>query len=173
MRELVPDGLIDGLLAGARAEDEITGQRGLLSQLTKRLVERAMEVELTDHLGYEPHLKPPGGAGNTRNGSTSKTLETEHGPVRIDTPRDRNAIFEPEIVRKRHRRFDGFDHKILALYSRGLSTRDIALHLQEIYGVEVGRDLISRVTDAAIDDVRALQQRPRTTTSAGFTPRWA
>jgi len=160
VRELVPDGLIDELLAGARTEEEITGQGGLLSQLTKRLVERAMEVELTDHLGYEPHQEPPGGAGNTRNGSTSKTLATEHGPVRIDTPRDRNGSFEPKIVRKRQRRFEGFDDKILALYSRGLSTRDIALHLQEIYGVEVGRDLISRVTDAVMDDVRAWQQRP-------------
>jgi transposase-like protein len=111
-----------------------------------------MEVELTDHLGYEPHQEPPGGAGNTRNGSMSKTLITEHGAVQIDTPRDRAGTFEPQIVRKRQRRFEGFDDKILALYSRGLSTRDIEAHLEEIYGVKVGRDLISKVTDAVMED---------------------
>jgi putative transposase len=160
VKALLSDGLIDELLAGARSEEEIAGPGGLLSQLTKRLVERAMEVELTDHLGYEPHQEPPGGAGNTRNGSTSKTLITEQGPVRIDTPRDRAGSFEPQIVRKRQRRFEGFDDKILALYSRGMSTRDIEAHLEEIYGVKVGRDLISRVTDAVMDDARAWQSRP-------------
>jgi putative transposase len=160
MRDKLPDELIDELLAGARTEEEIVGPGGLLSQLTKRLVERAMDVELTDHLGYERHQEPAGGAGNTRNGSTPKTLATEHGPVPIDTPRDRDGSFEPKIVRKRQRRFEGFDEKILALYSRGLSTRDIEAHLAEIYGVKVGRDLISRVTDAVMDDVRAWAQRP-------------
>jgi putative transposase len=160
VKALLPDEVIDELLAGARTEEEITGKGGLLSQLTKRLVERALEVELTDHLGYEPHLEPPGGAGNTRNGSTAKTLLTEHGEVRIETPRDRAGTFEPQIVRKRQRRFEGFDDKILALYSRGLSTRDIEAHLEEIYGVKVGRDLISRVTDAVMEDARAWQTRP-------------
>jgi putative transposase len=160
VREILPDGLVDELLAGARGEEEIVGPGGLLTQLTKRLVERAMEVELTDHLGYEPHLEPPGGTGNARNGSTPKTLVTEHGPVRVDTPRDRNGSFEPQIVKKRQRRFEGFDEKILALYARGLSTRDIEAHLAEIYGVKVGRDLISRVTDAVMDDARAWQSRP-------------
>jgi putative transposase len=125
LRKKLPDELVDELLAGARTEEEVVGPGGLLSQLTKRLVERAMEVELTDHLGYEPHQEPPGGAGNTRNGATPKTLTTEHGPVEIRTPRDRQGTFEPRIVRKRQRRFEGFDDKILALYSRGLSTRDI------------------------------------------------
>jgi putative transposase len=160
MRDKLPDELVDELLAGARSEEEIVGPGGLLSQLTKRLVERAMEVELTDHLGYEPHQEPAGGAGNTRNGSTPKTLVTEHGPVPIDTPRDRDGSFEPKLVRKRQRRFEGFDEKILALYSRGMSTRDIEAHLRELYGVSVGRDLISRMTDAVIEDVRAWQQRP-------------
>jgi putative transposase len=160
MRDKLPDELVDELLAGANTEQEIVGPGGLLSQLTKRLVERAMEVELTDHLGYEPHQEPPGGTGNTRNGSTPKTVATEHGPVEIKTPRDRDGSFEPKIVRKRQRRFEGFDEKILALYSRGLSTRDIEAHLAEIYGVKVGRDLISRVTDAVLDDVRSWQQRP-------------
>ena len=128
--------------------------------MTKRLVERALEVELTDHLGYEPHREPPGGVGNTRNGGTPKTLVTEHGPLEIRTPRDREGSFEPRLVRKRQRRFEGFDEKILALYSRGMSTRDIQAHLRELYGVSVGRDLISRVTDAVLEDVKAWQQRP-------------
>jgi putative transposase len=160
LRGQLPDELIDELLAGARSEDEIVGPGGVLAGLTKRLVERAMEVELTDHLGYEHGESPPGGTGNTRNGSTPKTLQTEHGPVEIDTPRDRNGSFEPRIVRKRQRRFEGFDDKIIALYSRGLSTRDIQAYLQDLYGVEVGRDLISRVTDAVMDDARAWASRP-------------
>jgi putative transposase len=152
--------MIDELLAGASTEQEIAGPGGLLAELTKRLVERAMEVELTDHVGYELHQEPPGGAGNTRNGTTPKTLICEHGPVAIDAPRDRDGSFEPKIVRKRQRRFEGFDEKILALYSRGLSTRDISAHLHEIYGVDVGRDLISRVTDGVMDDAREWAKRP-------------
>ena len=158
--ERVSDEVIDELLAGASTEEEIAGPGGLLAELTKRLLERAMEVELTDHLGYETHQEPPGGAENQRNGSTGKTLMTEHGPVALDTPRDRNGSFEPKIVRKRQRRFVGFDEKILALYSRGLSTRDISAHLQEIYGVKVSRELISKVTDAVMDDVREWAKRP-------------
>src|SRR5262249_17993920 len=127
---------------------------------TKRRGEGAREVELTDHLGYEPHQEPPGGAGNTRNGSTPKTLITEHGQVRIDTPRDRKGTFEPQIVRKRQRRFEGFDDKILALYSRGLSTPDIEAPLEEVYGGSGGRDLITRVADAGSDDAPAWQGRP-------------
>lgn len=160
VRDGLGDELIDELLAGARTEEEIVGPGGLLAQLTKRLVERALQAELSEHLGYEPHREPPGGTGNTRNGSSGKTLQTEHGSVRIETPRDRDSSFEPQLVRKGQRRFQGFDEKILALYARGLSTRDIEAHLEEIYGVKVGRDLISRVTDAIIDDVREWQQRP-------------
>ena len=160
VRDRLADEVIDELLAGARTEEEIVGPGGVLAQLTKRLVERAMAAELTEDLGYEPHQEPPGGTGNTRNGSTPKTLATEQGPVRIETPRDRKGSFEPQIIRKGQRRFEGFDDKILALYSRGVSTRDIEAHLAEIYGVKVGRDLISRVTDAVMDDVREWQQRP-------------
>src|SRR5262245_32214576 len=160
VRDLLADDVIDQLLAGARTEDEIVGPGGVLAQLTKRLVERALQAELSEHLGYEPHQEPPGGVGHTRNGSTPKTLQTEQGSVGIKTPRDRNGSFEPQLVRKGQRRFQGFDDKILALYSRGLSTRDIEAHLGEIYGVKVGRDLISRVTDAVVEDVREWQQRP-------------
>ena len=157
--ERISDEVIDQLLAGARTEEEIAGPGGLLAALTKRLVERAMEVELTDHLGYEPHQEPPGGA-DTRNGTSPKTLVTEHGQVPIEAPRDRDGSFAPQIVRKRQRRFQGFDDKILALYSRGLSMRDIEAHLEEIYGVKVGRELISKVTDAVMDDARAWAARP-------------
>ena len=160
LREQLPDELIDELLAGARTEEQLVGPGGVLAGLTKRLLERAMEVELTDHLGYEHGESPPGGTENTRNGSTPKTLATEHGPVGIETPRDRDGSFEPRIVRKRQRRFEGFDDKIIALYSRGLSTRDIQAYLEDLYGVEVGRDLISRVTDAVMDDARAWASRP-------------
>lgn len=156
----LPDELIDELLAGARTPEEITGPDGLLQRLTKRLVERAMAAELTDHLGYEHGQAPPGGAGNARNATTAKTLHTGHGSVRIEQPRDRQGSFEPQIVRKRQRRFDGFDDKIIALYGRGMSVRDIQAHLAELYGVEVGHDLISRVTDAVLDDVREWQARP-------------
>jgi putative transposase len=160
LRSKLPDEVVDELLDGASTEEEIVGPGGVLAQLTKRLVERALEVEITDHVGYDRHLEPPGGSGNTRNGSTRKTLVTEQGPVEIRAPRDRDGSFEPKIVRKRQRRFEGFDEKILALYSRGLSTRDIERFLRELYGVSVGRDLISRVTDAVMDDARAWQQRP-------------
>src|ERR1700684_3222857 len=106
IRRKLSDDVVDELLAGARTEEEIVGPGGLLSQLTKRLVERALEVEITDPLGYERHQEPPGGTGNTRNGSTPKRLITEHGEVPIDTPRDRDGSFEPKIVRKRPRRFE-------------------------------------------------------------------
>src|SRR6188472_142284 len=165
VRDRLSDELVDELLAGARTEEEIVGPGGLLADLTRRLVERAMSAELTEHLGYERHQEPPGGTGNARNGSTPKTLATEHGPVRVKTPRDRKGTFEPGLVRKGQRRFEGFDDKILALYSRGLSTRDIEAHLAEIYGVKVGRDLISRVTDAVIEDVRAWQHGRWTTST--------
>lgn len=156
----LPDELIDELLAGARTPEEITGPEGLLQRLTKRLVERAMAAELREHLGYEHGQAPPGGVGNARNGTTPKTIHTGHGSVRIAQPRDRQGSFEPQIIRKRQRRFDGFDDKIIAMYGRGMSVRDIQAHLAEIYGVEVGHDLISRVTDAVLDDVREWQARP-------------
>ncbi len=156
----LPDELIDELLAGAKTPAEITGPDGLLQRLTKRLVERAMDAELSEHLGYERGQAPPGGVGNARNGITPKTVHTGHGSVRIAQPRDRAGSFEPQIVRKHQRRFDGFDEKIVAMYARGMSVRDIQAHLAELYGVEVGHDLISRVTDSVLDDVREWQARP-------------
>jgi putative transposase len=156
----IPDELIDQLLAGREGPDAITGPDGLLKQLTKRVVERAASAELTGHLGYELAGEPPEGQPNRRNGSSSKTLITDHGPVEVDLPRDREGSFEPQIVPKHQRRFAGFDDKSISMYARGMSTREISKHLEEIYGVDVGRDTISRVTDAVLDDVKEWQARP-------------
>ena len=112
------------------------------------------------HLGYGPGQAPPGGAGNARNGTTPKTLQTEHGAVRIEAPRDRGGTFEPQIVRKGQRRFEGFDDKIVAMYARGMTTRDIEAHLKEIYGALVGRDTVSQVTNAVLADAKALAEPP-------------
>ena len=125
----ISDEVIDELFAGASTEEEIFGPGGVFAGLTKRLVERAMEVELSDHVGYEPHCEPPGGAANQRNGTTPKTLITDHGKVPINAPRDRDGSFEPQIVRKRQRRFQGFDEKILALYSPARRSRPRAASL--------------------------------------------
>jgi putative transposase len=160
VRDQLADELIDELLAGARTEAEVVGPGGLLTDLTRRLVERALGAELTEHLGYPPGQAPPGGGGNARNGATPKTLQTEQGPVPITTPRDRRGTFEPQIVKKRQTRFEGFDEKIVAMYARGMTTRDIEAHLREIYGAGVGRDTISRVTAAVLQDAQAWQTRP-------------
>lgn len=154
------DELIDQLLAGYKSPEDLTGKEGILKQLTARLVERALESEVTEHLGYDKHDPSGRGTGNSRNGTTEKTLATDHGPVTITVPRDRNGTFEPQLVKKRQTRFTGFDEKILALYARGMTTRDIQGHVQELYGVEVSPDLVSRVTSAVTDDIVAWQSRP-------------
>ena len=159
-RPELSDDLIDELLAGARTAEEIAGPEGLLGQLTRRLLERALQAEITDHLGYRAGEAPPGGTGNARNGQPAKTVLTDQGPVRIRSPRDRNGTFEPQIVGKRQTRWVGFDEKVIALYARGLTVREIQGHLAEIYGTEVSPDLISKITDAVLDDVKAWQTRP-------------
>jgi putative transposase len=140
--------------------EQITGPGGLLTQLAGRVIETALESELTDHLGYPPGQAPPGGAGNHRNGSTPKTVKTELGEVKINNPRDRAGTFEPQLVGKHQRRLAGLDEKILGLYAGGMSVRDIESHLQDLYGVQIGRDTISRVTDAILEDVQAWRTRP-------------
>ncbi len=152
--------LIDELLAkhGHRPED-IAGENGLLKQLTKALLERAMRAELTDHLGYEKHDPAGYKTGNSRNGKSQKTLKGDFGEMDLETPRDRNGSFEPKIVPKGQTRFKGFDDKILSLYARGMTTREIQAHLEEIYGVDVSPTLISNVTEAVQDEVRAWQNR--------------
>lgn len=153
------DALLDRLLEGKRPE-EVVGQGGLLEDLTKRLLERALEGELTEHLGYEKHATEGRNGGNSRNGRTTKRVKTDAGEVEIEVPRDRDGTFEPQLVPKGQRRLPGFDEKVIALYARGMTTRDIQAHLKEIYKVEVSPSLISTVTDAVLDDVKAWQSRP-------------
>ena len=154
------DALLDELLKDYTDPKDILGEHGLLRQLTQRVVERALEAELTAHLGYAPHARNGSSPGNCRNGKGKKTVQTETAQFDIDVPRDRDGSFEPQLVKKRQRRLDGFDDKVLALYARGLSTREIQDHLEELYGVEVSPTLISNVTDAVLDEVRTWQARP-------------
>jgi len=156
---LLPADALEDALKGLEP-DEITGPGGLVSQLAGRVIETALGTELTEHLGYPPGQAPPGGVGNHRNGHTAKTLQTELGAVKVRTPRDRAATFEPRLVGKRQTRLAGLDEKILALYAGGMTVRDIAAHLSDLYGVEVGRDTISRITDAVLEDVEAWRSRP-------------
>jgi putative transposase len=160
-RPLVDDELADQLLGRAQAEGaELLGPDGLLSQVTKAVLERALAEEMTGHLGYEKHDPAGRGSGNSRNGVTGKTVLTDIGAVDLAVPRDRNGTFEPQIVRKGQTRLEGFNERIIALYARGMTTRDIRAHLREIYGVEVSPDLISRVTDAVVDELAEWQARP-------------
>lgn len=152
--------VIDELLEGYEGPEQILGENGLLKQLTKAVLERALEAEMSVHLGYDKHAPAGRGSGNSRNGATAKTLQGEFGEIELRTPRDRNAEFEPKIVAKGQRRFEGFDHKILSLYARGMTTREIQSHLEEIYGVEVSPALVSKVTDAVLEEVRTWQRRP-------------
>ena len=152
--------LIDQLLKDYQTPDDVLGENGLLKQLTKAVLERAMQAELTHHLGYDKHSPEGNNSGNSRNGNSKKTLKGDFGTLPLEVPRDRNASFEPKIVPKGETRFEGFDDKILSLYARGMSTRQIQQHLEEIYQVEVSPSLISQVTSAVLDDVRAWQTRP-------------
>jgi putative transposase len=152
--------LIDKLLADYKGPEDLVGEQGLLKQLTKALVERAMQAELTHHLGYPKHDPAGRGSGNARNGTSKKTIQGDFGQAEIEVPRDRNGTFQPQIVPPHERRFTGFDDKILSLYARGMTVREIQGHLQEAYGVEVSPSLISEVTDAVLDEVRTWQMRP-------------
>ena len=152
--------LLDQLLANYSKPEDLTGENGLFKQLKKALIERALGAELTEHLGYEKGDPAGRGSGNSRNGTSSKTLLTEDGEVEISVPRDRAGSFEPQLVAKGQTRFDGFDDKILSLYARGMTVREIQGHLSELYGIDVSPDLISRVTDAVLEEVREWQNRP-------------
>lgn len=156
----ISNDLIDQLLKDYKTPEDILGENGLLRQFTKAILERAMQAELTDHLGYERHDPAGYKTGNSRNGTGKKTLKGDFGQLPIEVPRDRQATFEPQIIPKGQTRFDGFDEKIISLYARGLSTREIQAHLEEIYQVEVSPALISKVTDAVADEVKAWQSRP-------------
>lgn len=154
------DQLIDKLLKDYKSPEDVIGEGGLLAELTKKLLQRTLGAELTEHVGYEKHERRAAENGNSRNGSSTKTLKGTFGTLPIEVPRDRNGTFEPKIIGKHQTRFEGFDDKIVSLYARGLSTREIQQHLEEIYQVEVSPALISTVTDGVIDEVRAWQDRP-------------
>jgi putative transposase len=156
---LTPE-LLDQLLAGYEKPEDLMGDDGLFRRLKKALIERALGAELTDHLGYERGDPAGRGSGNSRNGVSAKTVLTEDGEVQIEVPRDRAGTFEPQLIGKGQTRFDGFDDKIISLYARGMTVREIQGHLAELYGTEVSPDLISKVTDAVLDEVRDWQNRP-------------
>jgi putative transposase len=156
----ITDEVLNELLRDYQKPEDLLGQNGLLKQLQKRLLEKAMGAELTVHLGYGKHDPAGKNSGNSRNGTGPKTLKGEFGNLELATPRDRNGSFEPQIVAKGQRRFEGFDQAIISLYSRGLTTREIEGHLLEIYGVEVSPALVSQVTDAVCADVQVWQNRP-------------
>jgi putative transposase len=152
--------LIDTLLAGYKKPEDIIGKNGLLKQLTKALLERAMHAELTEHVGYEKHDPAGNNSGNSRNGTSKKKLKGDFGEIDLETPRDRNGSFEPQIIAKNQTRFTGFDDKIISMYSRGMTTREIEGHLKEMYGVDVSAALISSVTEAVMEEVKTWQSRP-------------
>lgn len=152
--------LLDELLKDYTKLEDLLGESGLLRQLTAALVSRAMDAELTQHLGYESGDQPPDAETNRRNGKTAKTLRSDLGDIQVQVPRDREGSFEPQIVPKHQRTFDGFDDKILAMYARGMSVRDIREHIAEIYGVQVSAEMVSKVTDAVVDELHAWQHRP-------------
>lgn len=152
------DAILDSLVRG-KSPEEIFGDSGLVKELTKRLVERALEAEMTSHLGYAKHATEGRNQPNSRNGRAQKRVKTESTELKIEVPRDRQGTFEPVLVRKRQRRLQGFDDKVLALYARGMTTREIQGHLAELYGVDVSPALISDVTDSVLEDVQAWQSR--------------
>ena len=154
---LLDEEALEAAVQGLKPED-LTGPGGLLTQLAGRVIEAALAAELSEHLGYPPGETPP--EPNKRNGGTAKTLKTDLGPVSMRTPRDRDSSFDPQLVRKRQTRIAGLDERVLDMYAGGMSTRDIAAHLTSLYGVEVGRDTISRVTDAILEDIAAWRSRP-------------
>ena len=152
--------LIDQLLTDYKRPEDIIGENGLLKELTKAILERALAAEVTDHLGYEKHDPAGHHRGNTRNGKSCKTLKGDFGELELETPRDRQASFEPKIVAKGQTRWTGFDNKIISMYARGMTTREIQGHLEEMYKIEVSPTLISNVTDAVIEEVKQWQNRP-------------
>ena len=160
-RLVIDDELVDRLMAQVDAEGlDLLGPDGVLTELTSRILSRGLEVEMADHLGYEKGDPAGWGSGNNRNGSYDKTVQTDAGTVGVEMPRDRNATFDPLLIPKHQRRLSGFNELVISLVARGMTSRDTQAHLQEIYGVEVSPELISKVTDAIIPELREWQQRP-------------
>src|SRR3954447_15889713 len=157
LASLLPAEALEDALEGLEP-DEITGPGGVLTQLAGRVIETALGAELTEHLGHPPGGVPQG--ANVRNGAGRKTVQTDLGPVEIKAPRGRDGSFEPQLIGKRQARLAGLDDKILGLYAGGMTVRDISAHVAELYGVAIGRDTISRVTDAVLEDIAAWRTRP-------------
>ena len=151
--------VLDELLSGVENADDLLGDQGLMKELKVRLMERMLGAELTEHLGYEPDAEPATRQSNRRNGTSRKTLKGNDGALPIAVPRDRDGSFEPQLVKKGQTRIDGMDDKIIGLYAAGLSTRNIRAHLEEVYGLKVSADLVSRVTDAVLEEVSDWQNR--------------
>ena len=161
IRPVIDDDLVDRLMAQVDAEGlELLGPDGVLTELTSRILSRGLEVEMAGHLGYERGDPLGWGSGNNRNGSYEKTVHTDAGTVPVEMPRDRDGTFAPLLIPKHQRRLSGFNDLVISLVARGMTTRDTQAHLQEIYGVDVSAELISKVTDAIIPELRAWQQRP-------------
>jgi putative transposase len=159
-KHAVPEELLAGLLADYKKPEDLIGENGLLKQLTKLLVERALDAELAEHLGHGKNEPVANDAGNTRNGKSRKTIKGDFGELPIEIPRDRHGTFEPQLIPKHQTRWSGFDDKILSLYARGMTVREIQAHLEEMYGTEVSPSLISSITDAVSEEVKAWQSRP-------------
>lgn len=157
---VIKDEILDQLLKGYEKPEDLLGEDGILQELKKALVEKALGAELTHHLGYEKGERPSRKGNNTRNGHGKKKVKSDNGEMALSIPRDRDGSFEPQLVKKGQRRFDGFDDKIISMYARGMSVREIQSHLKELYGIQVSPDLISRVTDAVLEEVRQWQNRP-------------
>ena len=155
----IPTEIIDQLIGDAKTEEDVFGKEGLLKQITKQLLERILESEMTHHLGYEKHAKEAEKVGNSRNGKLKKTVKTGNGEVEIAVPRDRQSEFEPALIGKRKTRLSGLNDQILSLYSRGMTVRDIESFLEELYGTKVSRDLISTVTDGVLEEVTQWRSR--------------
>ncbi len=154
------DAIIDELLKDTKSSEDLQGENGLLKKLTKRLVERMLDVELIDHLGYNKYDPTGKNSGNSRNDHGKKKLISDHGKLEIQIPRDVDSSFEPQLIPKNKTRFPGFDEKIISLYARGMTNREIQSHLEDLYGVEVSPTLISNITDVVMDEVKAWQNRP-------------
>ena len=159
-KHAVPEELLASLLADYKKPEDLIGENGLLKQLTKLLVEKALDAELAEHLGHGKNEPVANEAGNTRNGKSKKTLKGEFGELPIEVPRDRHGTFEPQLIPKHQTRWSGFDDKILSLYARGMTVREIQAHLEEMYGAEVSPSLISSITDAVSEEVKVWQSRP-------------
>jgi len=155
----IPKELLDELMKHYKKPEDLIGENGILKELTKSLVERALQGEMTDHLGYDKHSVAGNNTGNSRNGTSVKTLKTTKGDLRIEVPRDRNGDFDPKLVAKNQTHFDGFDEQILSMYAKGMSTREITEHIRDLYHTEVSTEFISRVTDSVLEGLKDWQNR--------------